>query len=504
MNWCRHVTLACLSLQMLLGRGFLDSGQNAIGGTMGAKPNLIVIMTDEHNFRTLGCYRETMEKRQAYMWGPAVVETPNLDWIARQGAMCTSFYATTPVCSPSRGCLVSGLYPQHHAVFTNNIPLADDVITFAELLRRDGYATGFAGKWHLDGAGKPQWSPKSKFGFDDNRFMFNRGHWKKLELTPSGPRVATRKNGRPSYTVQNADHKTFTTDFLVDRTIEFIEEHSGSPFCYMVSIPDPHGPDSVRAPYDTMYNDQVYEKPTTFDVDADGLPTWGQPQPKAGYNQSKYYGMVKCIDDNVGRIIAKLRSEGILDNTMIVFTSDHGDLRGEHHRHNKGVPYEGSTRVPFLVYYPAKIKPATVVNEAMTSVDFLPTLLALFDHSTQLEFDGRDVSTVLINGSAPQDWDDVAFVRGTGNDNGWLMAVSDRYKLIVSASDPPCLFDLERDPDEVVNLFSHPGYRETVRRLAHQLQVYGKQFDDPFIKSAGVVKPLDWAIRGNGDYEHVW
>ncbi|MDP6722084.1 MAG: sulfatase-like hydrolase/transferase, partial [Pirellulaceae bacterium] len=90
--------------------------------------NLLVVMTDEHNFRTLGCYRETLSPQQALMWGPAVVETPNIDWLAEQGAICTSFYATTPVCSPSRAALFSGRYPQNTPVVTNNIPLDDKII----------------------------------------------------------------------------------------------------------------------------------------------------------------------------------------------------------------------------------------------------------------------------------------------------------------------------------------------------------------------------------------
>ena len=126
--------------------------------------NLLVIQTDEHHFKTLGCY------------GGKIVKTPNIDWIAKNGAIATSFYATTPVCSPSRGALMSGKYPQHTPVTNNNIPLGDDIVTFAEVLRRKGYATGYAGKWHLDGNGKPQWGPKRTFGWEDNRFMFNRGH----------------------------------------------------------------------------------------------------------------------------------------------------------------------------------------------------------------------------------------------------------------------------------------------------------------------------------------
>ena len=101
--------------------------------------NLLIIETDEHHFSTLGCY------------GGKIVGTPHIDWIAKNGARCTSFYATTPVCSPSRASLVSGMYPQKTNVTTNNIPLKDSIVTFAEILRRRGYATGYAGKWHLDG-----------------------------------------------------------------------------------------------------------------------------------------------------------------------------------------------------------------------------------------------------------------------------------------------------------------------------------------------------------------
>jgi len=121
-----------------------------------ATPNLVIIHTDEHNFRTLGCYRDLMPKEQALVWGEnAVVTTPHIDRIAAEGAICTSFYATTPVCSPSRSSFVSGRYPHNTPVYTNNIALDDGIVTFAEILRRKGYATGYAGKWHLDGSGKP-------------------------------------------------------------------------------------------------------------------------------------------------------------------------------------------------------------------------------------------------------------------------------------------------------------------------------------------------------------
>jgi len=436
------------------------------------RPNLLVIHTDEHHFNTLGCY------------GGRVVKTPNIDWLAERGARCTSFYATTPVCSPSRAALVSGRYPQNTPVVTNNIPLDDKIVTFAEILRRRGYATGYAGKWHLDGSGKPQWAPARQFGFDDNRFMFNRGHWKKMEDTAEGPRVAARaKGGKPSYGVEGADDESFTTDWLANKAIAFIREHREGPFCYMVSIPDPHGPNTVRAPYDTMYADAKVPIPKTLRKTPGQTPKWAPPA--GGVNEQSlrrimpgYYGMVKCIDDNVGRILDTLRECGLLENTIVVFTADHGDLCGEHGRLNKGVPYEGSARIPFVIYYPERIPAGTVVNEALSCVDFLPTVLALMDAKTAGREQGRDASA-LFTGQEGVEWDDVAFLRGTGG-SGWLCVVTDDHKLVYAPQGDPWLFDLKKDPDELTNCFHDPDYQEVVRRLTARLADYCRRYDDPY------------------------
>ncbi len=433
-------------------------------------PNLVIIHTDEHHFNTLGCY------------GGTIVETPNIDWLAENGALCTSFYATTPVCSPSRASFVSGRYPQCTPVVTNNISLDDEIVTFAETLGRKQYATGYAGKWHLDGSGKPQWGPERQFGFAENQFMFNRGHWKKLEDTPDGPRVAARnKNGQPSYDVAGADEKTFTTDWLADKAVDFIGRNKAKPFCYMVSLPDPHGPNSVRAPYDTMYDDVEVPIPATLNKTAEQTPGWAATERGASENNlkkimPKYYGMVKCIDDNVGKILDALREEGLLKNTIVVFTADHGDLCGEHGRLNKGVPYEGSAKIPFILYYPAKVEAGTVVNEALSCIDFLPTVLSLMEVKTAGKEQGRDASALLM-GKKPADWHDVAFLRGTGAAN-WVCAVTDRYKLVYSPKAAPWLFDLELDPDELTNRFDDAKYRPIVRQLTAQLIDYCKTYDD--------------------------
>ena len=460
--------------RLLLSLLFTAIGQ----ASMQAEPyNVLVIQTDEHHFKTLGCY------------GGRIVETPNIDWIANHGAIATSFYATTPVCSPSRGALISGRYPQNTPVTNNNISLGDHVVTFAEVLRRKGYKTGYAGKWHLDGLGKPQWAPIRKFGFDDNRYMFNRGHWKKFEITNDGPRVAAIKRGKPFYGVENADKESFSTDWLANRTIDFINTNKAKPFCYMVSFPDPHGPNTVRKPYDTMYKDVNVPIPVSVNKPRSQTPRWAAGDPKITADtvrllMPKYYGMIKCLDDNIGRILDALRKNGQIDNTIIVFTSDHGDLCGEHGRLNKGVPYEGSARIPFLFYCPGKIPVGTIVNQALSCVDFVPTLFALTGDKLPKGVDGRDASA-LFRGSKNQ-WEDIAFIRSTSTGKPWLAAITDRYKIIYSALDDPWLFDLKSDPVELHNAFTKPNAQRIVKLLTAKLAAYTKDHNDPYANNARI------------------
>ena len=479
-----------------------STAARAIAQDRSSKPNLVIIHCDELNFRTLGCYRDTLPPEQAFMWGKAkgaTCDTPHIDRIAREGALCTKFYAATPVCSPSRSSFISGQYPQNTPVTNNSVHLGDEVVSFAELLTRAGYSTGYGGKWHLDGQGKPQWAPKRKFGFQDNRYMFNRGHWKQLEDTPEGPRVKARQNGKPSYSVAGADKDSFATDFLTSKAMDFIARHRNKPFCYMLSIPDPHGPDTVRAPYDTMFDDKVLEKPRTFDKDATQSPSWAKPSPKCHYKMAQYHGMMKCIDDNVGRLTRHLEKLGLLDNTILIFTADHGDMRGEHHRQNKGVPLEASAKVPFLIRYPKAIPARHRVNQVLNTVDFLPTMLSLMKVESAGREEGRDCSSILTTGRSPEGWRDVTFMRSTGqpenNRVGWIAAVTPRYKLVLSSLEAPWLLDLKEDPDELTNFIRGPHHREIAKSLAHELMNYGREFRDPYC-SHPTVKAQLTALAG--------
>jgi arylsulfatase A-like enzyme len=460
----------------------------ALSAGAATKPNLLIIHTDEHNFRTLGCYRALLPKEQAFIWGDGIaVETPQIDSIAKRGVLCDRFYAASPVCTPSRASFLTGRYPQNTGAPNNDMALRDDMVTFAEVLRRNGYATGYAGKLHVDGPARPGWTPARKFGFEDNRYMFNRGHWKQLEDTTNGPAVKARNaNGGPTYNVVGADAKSFTTDFLADKAVAFIQAHKQGPFCFMLCIPDPHGPNTVRPPYDTMYTHFKFQRPSS----ANGKG--------AMENMPRYFGMVKCIDDNVGKILDALQAAGVLDNTIIVFTSDHGDMCGEHSLVNKGVPFEGSARIPFVIAYPGKIKAGTVIHEALATVDFKPTILALLGLPRDEHDEGRDASGLFLTGKAPGDWKNGTFSRNAGG--RWLMAVSSRYKFIVYPDQDPCLFDLEQDPFEMRNVFSAPTSRETVRELARAFMAYAQRCQEPYAAQPAMHADLAWAADGTGPY----
>lgn len=458
------------------------------------QPNLIIIQTDEHNFRTLGCYREQLSHEQAFVWGDGNnVETPNIDFLAKNGMIFTKFYAATPVCSPSRGSLVSGMYPQHTGVPVNDVPMNDNVVTFAQVLSENGYQTGFIGKWHLNGTGKPEWAPDRKFGFNDNRYMYNRGHWKKMEDTEEGPKVAAiNSKGFPTYDLDGADENTFTTDFLTDRSIDFIKKNSDKPFCLYLSYPDPHGPDRVRSPYSEQYINFDYKAPVTYNSANENTPSWAAPQKNAGLSQAQYFGMIKCIDDNIGEIIHYLKGKGLFEKTIIVFTSDHGDMRAEHHRENKNIPLEASAKVPFVISYPPSIPAGSVVKKAFNTTDFAPTILHFMRQKAPSEMEGQDFSDLLMNPQNQDAWGDVTFSRSTGQgSNGhWIGVFTSRYKLILSPVDPPWLLDLEEDPYELKNFINEPAKKEVVKELAKKLDQYAKKYTDPFLQGTKMAADL--------------
>lgn len=274
---------------------------------------------------------------------------------------------------------------------------------------------------------------------------------------------------------------------MVDKTLEILNRDKNKPFCLMLSLPDPHGPDQVRAPYNTMYENMNFELPVTGKPLEEESPGWLNLKGKKNLVNPKklqksltnYFGMVKNIDDNVGRLLNFLENNNLDKNTIVVFTSDHGDLLGEHGKLNKGLPYEMSARVAFMLRYPDEVAPGKSIQKAYTMVDFAPTILGLMDidYSTH-KFHGIDASKDFSNSKkSVQDESRVVYLTNAGG--RWVAAVNSRYKLVLSPQDKPWLFDLEKDPNEMVNLYNDTEYKDIASKLMQELYAQMELYKEP-------------------------
>lgn len=448
------------------------------------QPNLLIIQTDEQTFRTLGCYRELMSEQEAFPWGKGVcVETPNIDRIGHEGMICTNFYASCPVSTPSRASFQTGLYPIATGCPINDMPMNQNLTTYAQVLQEQGYSTSYVGKWHLGGVPKinrPYFEPGYHFGYMDRRFMFNDGHWKWFEIIGEDNQV--KGMNKPS----TKNESQFVTDFLTDKCLDILKRDKDKPFYVMLSIPDPHSPDIAREPYLSQYRQLDYKAPSSMpDKRSDMRPNWGRGGFQVFRDKfnadavANYFAAVKCIDDNVGRILDFLDDNNLTENTIVVFTSDHGDMLYEHGRINKGVPYESSAKIPFVIRYPRKIRSSSINSTPYTTVDFAPTILGLMD-SPQIPGvqHGINDSGSFVNGKKHVSGNRTVYVTASP-DNFWTMATDGRYKLVLSCKDTPWMFDLKADPGELVNVYDNPRYSDVASRLQEELIRQMVRFNEP-------------------------
>ncbi len=439
-----------------------------------ARPNLLIVQTDQQSAWTLGAY------------GDDLIGTPRIDSLAEEGAVLNHFFTNSAVCTPSRGCLLTGRYPHSHGAYRNNLELGRNEITLAEILRRAEYDTGYAGKWHLDGTPKPGWmTPDRSMGFTDCQYMFNRGHWKKI----TEPADQDRAKVHPYNVI--GDEKSFTTDWLADKTVEFVSRRRSNPFFWMVSIPDPHGPYTSREPYHTMYRPEDMTVPST--IGQVGLP-WEKTRvaearqldarkTRCRQARAHYCGEVKCIDDNVGKILDCLKQQGILDDTIVLFTSDHGDYLGEHGLYGKNQLYETAYRVPFLVRWPKKIAAGTKVDNIISTVDVQPTLLGLMGIDPCGREQGHDASARLCGkpvANAQQLWADESWLHHSSLTRAGVF--TPEYELALIQGGGHVLFDRKNDPEQVDNLYGDPARRKVVAELTSRIVAHHRAVKSPALQ----------------------
>lgn len=472
------------------------------------KPNVVMVYTDEHNFRTIGAYLPLLGDAQRYQWGEqAKLETPNLNYLAENGVIMNNCYVSTPVSTPSRASMMTGMYTQKTNCTMNDLALNRSLKTFAQCFSENGYETGYVGKWHLSGSAKPGWVPDPNYGWKENTYMFNRGHYKSIK---------DNGNANPMIGVGLLDGYDFMTDYLTDKAIDYINRNKENPFLLCLSIPDPHGPNVAAKEYYNQYADVTFNKPATAGKDMSQYPSWATGNTTLTQNDFRnYWGMVKCIDDNIGRLVNVLRENNQLDNTIIIFTSDHGDMCGEHGRVDKSIPLEASMKVPFIMYAPNMLPKGHVVQEAVSNIDVYPTLVELCGLTGAPEVDGISIVPLLKNQEGYHGRNCV-FSRSTGGNTGWLAVTTDRYKLVVSSkeTDVPWLGDKETDPDELVNYYSDPAYADVVADLEARLIKYCEENAEPkftnnVIRAALGLEPIGGGnipetgenLLVNGDFE---
>lgn len=466
------------------------------------KPNVLLILTDEQSLWTLSAY------------GGDLVDTPNIDSLAARGALFRNFFVTSASCAPSRGSLLTGRYPHAHGAYYNDIPLNRDEITLGHLFQQARYETGYAGKWHLDGKARPGWvAPERSMGFEDCRWMYNRGHWKSIVERPSGwPEnrsvtkvgggfddpapdqlaafVSEEPDGRPDLSYRVGDGEYFT-DWLTGQAIKFIRRDREQPYFFVLSIPDPHFPFTVRPPYDTMYDPAAMPVPETFYEE--NLPSWADefrneilareglawddPRREDLLRRWKaqYCGQVKNIDDNVGRLLAALREDGALDDTLIIFTTDHGDYMGEHGLYRKEQFYESAHHVPLLMSWPNGIAPGQTVERFFSSVDVAPTLCGLLGIGASGRFQGRDGSAFLHGGSI--EWEDRAHIHHDSLERAGIFTPDFELGLVKEGDN--VLYDRGNDPLQVRNLYDDPVYAKVVADLTLKVVAHHREVDSP-------------------------
>lgn len=434
------------------------------------KPNFVIIFTDDQGYGDLGCF------------GGKHVSTPRIDQMAAEGSRLTSFYVAAPVCTPSRAALMTGCYPKRIDMATGSkfgVLLAGDTkglnpeeITIAEMLKEAGYRTAIFGKWHL--GDQPEFLP-TRQGFDEY-FGIPYSH----DIHPFHPRqehfqfppLALLEGEAVIEMDPNAD---FLTKRITEHAVSFIERSGDEPFFLYVPHPIPHKPLHVSPPFMKGVDSAIANKLQSEDDSIDYKT-----------RDRLFRQAIDEIDWSVGQILDTLKSQGIDENTLVIFTSDNGPSIGSAGplRGRKGSTFEGGMRESTVIRWPGKIPAGKSNDELMTTMDLLPTFakLAGAEIPTDRVIDGKDIwPTLTGEARTPHE----AFFYHRGNS---LNAVrSGKWKLHVNKGKPTQLFDLESDIGEKKNIIKTRP--EVVQSLNSQLKKFSKDIAENSRPAAFVENP---------------
>jgi arylsulfatase A-like enzyme len=471
-----------------------------------SRPNILFIMVDEMRWNVMSCA------------GHPLVKTPNLDRIAREGTRFATAYTSAPICAPARYSLFTSRYAHVHGAVDNSedaTPKPGQVLLPA-ILKKEGYETAISGKLHF--------SPRGlDYGFDYFWSDRNEGpgklqRWPEYVRAKYGKDINAMKKpgsspfpddplGKDLATVE-IDPNDTQVGWTSGRAIEFLEKRDSSrPFFLYLSYLEPHSPSLLVEMYRRMFDPAKMPIPPLPEKTSSGSKRSADNRHEVADPEivramtAAYFSKVQIVDENIGRVLARLGQLGLADNTIIVFSADHGNMLGDHGRWFKGVMHEGSSRVPLLLKVPpahpaAKIfNTGKVVNEIVEHIDVMPTLMNLIGRPLPADpgFQGQDLAP-LVAGRVP-DWKNRAF-----SERGSSMIRTPQFKLIQTrgrGSEAPYeLYDLHADPREDVNLAGDPRYGKIQADLAEQLAAW--HADNPPIPKMPGVK-TSWADQLAGE-----
>ena len=450
------------------------------------KPNLVFVFADQMRGMAMRCA------------GDENAITPNMDKMAEEGIMFSHAYANAPVCTPSRACMLTGRYPITNRTITNDLPMPEDEITFGEILKKEGYKTAYIGKWHLDGIPRDIFTPQGKrrHGFD-YWAVWNCAHdYFNGRLFFDSPEPFLLKGYEP----------IAQTDIALD----FIKKNSDQPFCLFLSWGPPHDPyHQVPEEYRQLYNPNNLILPPNFLANPDfskyPLSRLDSENGARGI-LADYYSAITALDHQLGRIINAIDELNLAEDTIIVFTSDHGDMLFSQSSVKKQQPYEESINIPLIIRWKGHIQEGIISDTLFSTVDFLPTLLSAMNCDQPEGIEGFDLSWTLFgkNGYEP---DSVFLMDLVPMDEGVRLGIREwrgirtkryTYARWIDGNDW-VLFDNEVDPYQLNNLIDDKNMLSIKQNLELELQKLMRYTNDDGLNWQDLITQLGlvdlWNLR---------
>lgn len=496
--WLALAVVTCLGAV----RGAATSMAAEGDSPAGRRPNILFIMTDQHRWDCVGANGNTR------------IKTPNLDRLAAEGANFTHAFVQAPVCVPSRVSFFTGRYPHTHRNRVNYTPLSRSEVLMQARLKAAGYATASVGKLHLI---PPTVLEAKRTGFDFVELHDGVGYldrfsdyvrWRKQhDPRPDRPYRALAKDIKPGenpFRAAIADEYS-DTSWVGQRTCHYLKQLADSekPFFLFSSFWKPHSPFEVCVPFDRMYDDVTIPLPPPVTLEdigrfpvplkkliLRGRPVYNTNRERLQWMYRSYYGAISHVDREIGRILKVLKETGQAGNTIVAFSSDHGDQLLEHGLMGKNCFFESSVRVPLMIRMPGRVK-AGRFNQLVETIDLLPTLFELAGLPEPYENQGRSLVPLICESKRtyrPRDAVfceniipevitsgrlDFMFEKGRGikgvRHPDAKMVRTRRWKFNYYPAGYAELYDLKNDPHETRNLHGQSGFEEIEQQMKDRL-----------------------------------